>query len=359
MIRPNSYLENLVREPQHFDKRAGVMRLDMNEYVPFPSQSLYEKWKEKMTDETISAYPMVNNAYLAISKLTGLDDEKIVLTTGSDGVVLSTLLAFCEPGDTIGMVAPTYGMYGVYANMLGLRTKEVTYDGFDLDYDGLINSITPEIKVFLLANPNGVVGEDLPREVVLQLIKKANKCGTVLLLDEVYAAFEDRGKSRYEDLIDQYDNLVIARSFSKSYGLAGLRAGYAIACKKTRKYLLAVRPNVEINSAAVTAVNIWCEYPELLKEAVDEIVNSRNATAAFLEVKGIEVKNGSGNFILAKIPDEQVEALKNTFENEKIDVKWMVIQNENWIRITVATRTYMERFFEVMENFLKWSGWRR
>lgn len=353
MIRPNKHLENLVREPQHFDKRVDVMRLDMNEYVPFPNQKLYERWQTEMTDETISAYPMVNNAYHALSKLTGLSEDQIVITTGSDGVVLSTLLAFCQPGDEVGMVVPTYGMYGVYARMLDLKIKEVSYEGFELDYEKLINSVTPEMKVFLLANPNGNLGDDLPKDVIMRLLDKTNECGVVLLLDEVYAAFVDYGRSRYVDLIDKYDNLVIARSFSKSYGLAGLRAGYSISCKNTRKYLMAVRTNVETNSAAVTAINIWCDYPELLKEAVTNIIKSKGEIETYFNSIGIEAKNGSANFVLAKIPKEKVNAYKEIFEKEKIAVKWMEIAGNQWIRITIGTSEYMKRFIEAIDKSLK------
>lgn len=356
MIRPNKYLERIERERQHFDQRDGVLRLDMNEYVPCLNEMLYEEWKREMTGEILSAYPLVNSAYHSISKLTGLKEEQIVLTAGSDGVVLSTLLAFTEPGDLIGMVVPTYGMYSVYAAMLGLRTKEVSYDGFFLDQRELLESITAEMKVFLLANPNGVVGDDLPREDILKLLDKTRDCGTVLLLDEVYAAFLDEGYSRYADVIDEYDNLIIARSFSKSYGLAGLRVGYSVSCANTRKYLLAVRTNVEINSAAVTAINVWCRHPELLKRGIHEIIKSKEMVTKKLQELGICTINGRGNFVLALIPSNMMNAFKRSFEHEKIAVKWISIKEENWIRITVGTMDYMRKFIVTVRKIVRLSN---
>lgn len=348
MIRPNKYLKDLKRDVQKYVSRDGILRLDMNEYVPNASRELYVEWIEKMTPETMSAYPMVNSAYHAISNLIGIPEDKIVLTAGSDGVILSTLLAFCNTGDTVAMVVPTYGMYGVYAAMLGLKAINIEYDGFDLDYTKIIDSITSDIKVFLLANPNGIIGENLSYDVIYRIVKKANQCGTILLLDEVYAAFVDHGKSQYAKLVDQYDNLIIARSFSKSYGLAGLRAGYSISNAETRKYLITVRTNVEINSAAVTAINVWCAHPDLMLASIQEIIESRDYVVATLENMKLKVRNGSGNFILMKVPKDLEDEFKSVFAKQNIAVKWLEIIGEKWIRITIGTQAYMEKFISAV-----------
>lgn len=353
MVRPNEYLKKIKRDVQSYDSRDGILRLDMNEYVPNASRELYAEWMEKITPETISAYPMVNSAYHAISNLTGIPESKIVLTAGSDGVILSTLLSFCNTGDTVAMVIPTYGMYAVYAAMLGLKMTNIEYDGFDLDCSEILDSITPEIKVLMLANPNGVIGENLSYEVICSIIKKANQCGTILLLDEVYAAFVDYGNSQYAELVDQYDNLIIARSFSKSYGLAGLRAGYAISNAETRKYLIAVRTNVEINSAAVMAINVWCAHPDLMRASIEEIIESRDYVVTALENMKLEVRNGSGNFILMKVPKDLDDGFRLVFEQQNIAVKWLEIGGRKWLRITIGTRVYMEKFISAVLTYME------
>lgn len=353
MIRPNEYLKDLKRDVQCYNSREGILRLDMNEYVPNASRKLYEEWLKEITPETISAYPMVNSAYHEISNLTGISENKIVLTAGSDGVVLSTLLAFCNSGDTVGMVIPTYGMYAVYANMLGLKIINIEYDGFNLDYSKILDSITPEMKVLLLANPNGIIGDNLPYDVVCSVLHKANLCGTILLLDEVYAAFVDYGHSQYAKLVEQYDNLIIARSFSKSYGLAGLRVGYAISNAETRKYLIAVRTNVEVNSAAVTAISVWCAHPDLLQESIKEIITSKNYVITTLENMDLEVKRADGNFILVRVSKEREEELRLALSQQNIAVKWLEIAKESWIRVTIGTGAYMEKFISALSTYVK------
>lgn len=351
MIRPRKHLFSVEREGQQYDTKEDMYRLDMNEYVPFAMEELYECWKEKMTNELISGYPIINRAYNAISRLLDEPIEKIVVTNGSDGVLLSTLQAFCDPGDTIGFVIPTYGMYSVYANMLNLKTICISYnENRELDTERIISAITSELKVFILANPNGITGDDLDYEFIVRLIEKGHETGTVILLDEVYAPFVDNGCSRFIHLTDVYDNLIIARSFSKGYGLAGLRAGYSISHKKTRKFILSVRNNVEINSAAVVAIEVWCEHPELLKECLSNINQSKLWVTEELNGKNFKVINGSGNFVLIHIPDEHIDKFIQKFKQENICVKWLVFGTENWIRVTVGTVTYMNKFVEIMKE---------
>ena len=356
MIRPRRHLNNIKRDIQPYDNKDGILRLDMNEYVPGVAKELYKELNMALTEEVISAYPMVNSAYASISKLIGIPQSKIVLTNGSDGVALSVLQAFCNPGDKVASIVPTYGMYEVYSQMMGLKFIPVEYKGFEIDEREILDLITEDLKVFIIANPNGNLGGDLSFDFIEKIIKKGNECGTLILLDEVYAAFVDYGKSRYAILIDKYDNLVIARSFSKSYGLAGLRVGYSISNEITRKYLIAVRNNVEINSAAVTAINIWCKYPEILKSGIEEINRTKEYLVNNLDNIGFVVCNTKSNFILVKI-DQGIEKLvKEKYEAEKIAVKWMNISGEKWIRVTVGTREYMKRFLETMKKIAQSFG---
>ena len=347
MIRPREQLKGLYRSVQSCDSRDGILRLDMNEYVPNASQALYAELMDALDPEILSAYPLVNEAYHAISRLLRQPEEKIVLTAGSDGVSYSTLMAFCDPGDTVYYVAPTYGMYAVYAEMMGLCAQPILYSlKTPLDQEAVLNSIDETVKVFIIANPNGIFGNEVDRAFIENLVSRGNETGTVILLDEVYAVFQDMGYSRYLDLIDRYDNLVIARSFSKGYGLAGVRAGYAISHPDMRKALIAVRSNVEINAVAVEAIKIWCRHHDLLVQSVTEINGAKAYIDAFLTKLGLKHINGAANFVLLQVKDEA--EWREKFEAHKVAVKWMVLDGESWIRVTVGTKEYMERFINLL-----------
>jgi histidinol-phosphate aminotransferase len=350
MIRPREHLLSIERDVQACDTQEGVTRLNMNEYLPYASRQLYDELLKRLHPEVLSAYPMVNTAYHAISILISQPNDKLVLTSGADGVVLSTLQAFCNPGDLVGYVTPTYGMYQVYAEMLCLKTKCIAYDSErTINRDKILDCITSAMKVFILANPNGMFGDDLEEDFVIQMIKKGNHTGTIILLDEVYADFVDGGHSRFLTLTDEYDNLVLARSFSKSYGLAGVRAGYSISNIETRRFLIAVRNNVEINSLAVEAIKVWCSYPDLLKESIREILLSKKKVCQVFREYGIYVIEGTANFILIQMKDEEYIKFTNELDKKRIAVKCFDLHKCRYIRITVGTIKYMEPFIEIVK----------
>lgn len=353
MIRPREHLFSVERDIQPYDSQEeDVLRLNMNEYIPYAAKHLYDEWLERIRPEILSAYPMVNAAYAAISKLINEPVDKIVLTNGADGVVLSALQAFCNPGDLVGYVAPTYGMYQVYAEVLNLKFKCITYNSeLLINKNQILDSITPSMKVFILANPNGIFGDILEEDFVIQMVEKGNKTGTLIVLDEVYADFIDGGYSRYVSFTDVYDNLVIARSFSKSYGLAGVRVGYSISNSQTRRFLIAVRNNVEINSMGVEAIKVWCSYPELLKESIHEILVSKNYVSQILEEYGIYVVKGTANFIVIRIDDEKHLELYSALGKANIAVKCFEWYDYKYLRVTIGTQKYMERFIEVINTF--------
>ena len=349
MIRPRQHLTMLERDVQNFNSRDDWLRLDMNEYVPNVNKELYDELLKRITPELISAYPLVNDAYKSLAEYLEVAENNLVLTAGSDGVLFSVLQAFCDPGDKIAYIAPTYGMYEIYARMLNLDIVEVNYSSnLSLDLEEIKSVISPELKVFLFANPNGVFGNSLSREFVEEIVKKANKTGTIILIDEVYSDFVDGGVSDFLNLCLEYDNLVLARSFSKSYGAAGIRLGYSISCEKTRKYIISVRRNVEINSIAIELLKVWTKHREYMREALQKIVFSRHYFYELLKSKGFDVVEGKCNFLLLKVPDF---AFYHYLQANKIAVKRIEYCNQKYLRITIGTIEYMKHFENVLNCF--------
>lgn len=349
MIRVREHLLNLDRDVQVYDSREGLLRLDMNEYLPCATDILYRELYKRITPEIISGYPMVNSAYKALSKLINEPINKIVLTNGSDGVIFNTLMTFCNPGDSIMYVEPTYGMYSVYAQMMNLREVKLLSNIKDrIDVNSIIERINKDIKVFIVANPNGVFGGYFEKTDIIEILEKAKRTETIVLIDEVYAAFVDGGYSRLFSLTEKYENLIVARSFSKSYGLAGIRLGYSVSNIITRKALISTRSNVEINSVAVEAAKIWCENPQLLRHCIDEINRSKKHTVERFRRFGIDCIECEGNFILVRV--NHISIWKKFFEEEKICVKWIDVDGAVWMRITIGSSDYMNIFWDKLEQ---------
>lgn len=350
MIRPRKHLYNVNRPTQLFDSRQTIDRLDMNEYVPYAPRVLYNELISELTPESLSGYPFVNGAYAAISDLTSLDKSQIVLTSGADGVLLSTFQAFCSPGDCVAFVTPTYEMYQVYADILNLRTVTVSYDKhWELDLDAVMKLVSCDVSVIVIANPNGCIGSDLDEVFLRQLISRACSLGVVVLLDEVYADYIDFGKSRFVNLINEYDNLVIARSFSKGFGLAGVRVGYSISCPETRHFLIAVRNNVEVNSLAAAAVQVWCSHYDTIKKGIYDILESKKKVFIELNKLGLKVIQGKANFLLMRTGKYET-LLREAFEREKIAIKYFSGERQGDMRVTIGTYEYMQHFLETVKS---------
>lgn len=350
MIRPRQHLKYLNREQQNFYDEENFLRLHMNEYVPGISVEFYDKLKHRLTPEILSAYPQVNSAYSKLSQFLNLPCEQLVLTTGSDGVIYSVLQAFCDYGDKIAYISPTYGMYEIYARMLGLDYVELKYtEDLKLKQDDILSVIDSNLKVFLFANPNGVFGNSLDLDFILEIIKRAHQVGTIVLIDEVYADFIDGGISRFARFCETYDNLIIARSFSKSYGVAGIRLGYSISSREARHYLMATRRNVEINSIAVEALKILLDDPAFLKESVANILFSKKKILDYLSQKGFSVYAGEANFLVIETEDE---CLFKHLQENKILVKRIEYGKRTFLRVTIGVLSYMRNFISAMEKYV-------
>lgn len=337
------------REGQPDNSRFELMRLGYNEYVPYANSKLYDELFKNLDYERLSAYPAVNGAYDEIAKYLGITKEYIMLTTGSDGGILNTFLTFCNERDKVLIVAPTYGMYYVYADMMNCQSIICNYDdNFELDIDSIISQITEDIKLIALPNPSALTGKSVDEDKLGKLIEKANNTGTVVILDEVYCDFIDYGVSRYISWIQDYDNLVILRSFSKSYGLAGVRAGYILANSKTIEIISHVRQNVEINSIAVEAIKVWCSNKKLLHESIAAINESRNRFCEAMEKIGWAVKNTETNFCMIRIGKENQGVMQSWVTEDKMEIKFMGGSYADYIRITVGTWEYMQ---PVLERF--------
>ncbi len=353
MIKPRTHLKSMYREGQPLFSRFDLERLGYNEFVPYADESLYEKLFKHLNYEVISAYPSVNDAYKAIADMISQKKENIMLTTGVDGAIMNVFMTFCDPQDEVVLVTPNYGMYYVYSDLMNAKAKEVKYNSdFELDYEELLDAVGDKTKIVALASPSGFSGQVVPKDIMLRLIRKANKLGCVVLLDEVYADFCDGGISQYFNYIEQYDNLVIARSFSKSYGLAGLRVGYLVANETTCNEIKRVRQNVEINSVAVEAVNIWCQEKEALKKCLEDVNSARSKVTKELREMGYEVRESITNFCFIKVGKERIKRYKQEMDEKKIELKYMGEDSlyPDYIRVTIGKYDYMRHFLNVMRR---------
>ena len=185
-----------------------------------------------------------------MAKHLGVAPEQVVLTNGVDEAIHVLFETFLDSGDELLLPVPTYTMYEVYASATDARVVTVPA-GADLQFpfDRLVNAITPRTKVIAIANPNSPSGSIATREQIIELAQRAPQA--VVLVDEAY--FHFHGETVI-DLINVLPNVVIARTFSKAYGLAGLRLGVLAGPVELMRWIRRVLSPYSVNSLALACL---------------------------------------------------------------------------------------------------------
>ncbi|PKD43596.1 histidinol-phosphate transaminase [Rhodohalobacter barkolensis] len=235
-----------------------------------------------------------------IADYRGVDLEHIFLGVGSDEPIDLLMRIFCEPGkDSILITPPTYGMYKVAANINNVAVQEVLLtEKFQLRTDEIIEEANENSKLLFLCSPNNPTANDLKRTDLLKLVAKFKG---IVVVDEAYIDF-----SRQESMaqmVRQYPNLVVLQTFSKAFGLAGIRLGVAISNPDIINYMLRVKAPYNINKlTADTALKVFDDM-ELMKFNINAIKDERDYVAEQLSHSNAVTKvyPSNANFILFKI----------------------------------------------------------
>ena len=318
------------------------MHLDANEN-PF--------WRE----DVLNRYPDPQPALLRqrLADMYGVESSQLLMTRGSDeGIDLLTRV-FCEANeDAILITPPTYGMYEVAANIQGVRIIKVPLEkdsGFALNKDNILNQHNSKIKLIFLCSPNNPTGNVLNSDDVITLCK-ALQNQALVVLDEAYIEFSTT--SSLSHLVSQYSNLVILRTLSKAFGLAGARLGALIADPNIIELLLkAIAPYpipIPVERAAMDALSI--ENQAMVCSQIQSIRKERDTLQYFLAtLSSVDyVYPSQANFLLVKLND--ASTWMGTCMTHGIIIRSRVNLHglQNCVRITIGTEEENKRLKEVL-----------
>jgi len=266
MIEPKQYIKNLFRIPPLSEKRAGkIVRLDRNEHTtPFPEGHLKNIW-DSITPDEIAAYPELEPFYEKLSKWLRIDRQQLLITSGSDTGIRAVYETYVEHGDEVVIFTPTYEMYSVYCAMSGGIKKEVFYnEDFSLPLERVLKAINNKTKLVAIANPNHT-GTPFEESELTEILKAAKDNDALVLVDEAYHHFYEGTMLRY---INKFGNLIIARTFSKAFGIASLRVGYLVSNKDTISQLYRVKLTHEITSVSAKFGEYLLDHLEIMEDYV-------------------------------------------------------------------------------------------
>jgi histidinol-phosphate aminotransferase len=284
-------------------------------------------------------------AYLSQESGVELSPDQIWAANGSNEVMLQILQAFGGPGRTAISFAPTYSMYPEYARdamttyVAGRRHGDF---GFDLDEAAkLVEQHRPH--VVLLPSPNNPTGTALPHDVIGQLCALLDRSGTqgVVVIDEAYAEFRRSGTPSALELLDQHRNLVVTRTMSKAFALAGARLGYLAAAPEICDALRVVRLPYHLSSVTQAAASAALRHADELLAKVEELRVERDRTVEWLRQQGFEVAESDANFVLFGRFDDR-QALWQGLLDRGVLIR--VTGPEGWLRVSVGTAEEMTAF---------------
>ena len=301
MIKPKKTLENI--KPYSIDRfyTNYKLKLDSNENPYGPSQTVIQALREFSLDK-IKFYPAYGELADKLAAFINVKSENLILTNGCDEAINVCLNAYLEKGDKVLSFAPTFSMPKLYCECIGASFIEISYNGdFKFDYDEFSASIKDDIKILYVTSPNNPTGEIVSVEIVRKLLK--NYPDKLLILDCTYFNYANVVQNDYFNLIKEFNNLIIVKSFSKDYALAGLRLGYICADASITGEIKKVISPYSVNAVAVQAGIAALSDIEYFKFIRKKLIESKEKLVFSLNKFGYKVIKTEGNFILCDFGD--------------------------------------------------------
>jgi histidinol-phosphate aminotransferase len=325
-----------------------ALRLDFNENTLACSPKVREALGQ-ISAASLTRYPEREPVEALVAAHLGLAADQVALTNGVDEAIHVLFETFLEAGDELLLPVPTYTMYEIYASATDAQAVEVqAADDLQFPFDRLMAAITPRTKIIAVANPNSPSGSVATREQLVELARRAPHA--ILLVDEAY--FHFHGET-VMDLIGSIPNLIVARTFSKAYGLAGLRLGLLAGPADLMRWIRRVLSPYSVNSLALACLPPALEDTAYLDWYVGEVLAARTEFEAALDAANVRRWPSRANFILVEIGSRHAEFVR------LMRAAGVLVRDRSTdpgcdgrVRITIGTREQMNHAIEALNQTL-------
>jgi len=316
-----------------------ALRLDFNENTLACSPKVREVLG-RISAGALTRYPEREPVEAVVAAHLGLLPAQVALTNGVDEAIHVLFETFLEDGDELLLPVPTYTMYEVYSSMTAARVVPVqAADDLKFPFERLLAAITPRTKIVAIANPNSPSGTIATRAQLIEIARRAPQA--VVLVDEAY--FHFHGET-VVDLVGGLPNLIVARTFSKAYGLAGLRIGLLAGPAELMRWIKRVLSPYSVNSVALACLVPALEDAAYLDWYAGEVVAARSEFETALDAEEIRRWPSHANFILVEIGPRHAD-----FVRLMSDAGVLVRDRssdpgcDGRVRITIGTRQQMRQ----------------
>lgn len=351
MIEPKENIKKILRTPSDCMDRVGsVVRLDKNERTTPFLKKHFKEMLNSISAEEITAYPELEPFYTKLAKWLKVSRDQVLVTCGSDTGIRAVYEVYVDKGDEVLIFPPTYAMYSVYCDMFGGVKREVFYrDDLSLSMDEALSVINQKIKLIVIANPNHT-GTPLPPEDILRILKVAKENESLVLVDEAYYHFYKLTALPY---IEEFQNLIVVRTFSKAFGIAGLRIGYLVSNKDIISQLYKVKLTHEITSVSAKMGEYLISHLEIMEDYVSDVNKGKEYLSEEFAKLGITSPKSHTNFLFAKLPRQvNAEFMVKLLRERRFSISgpFSTVPLKGFIRITVGPVKQMQDFMSVFKS---------
>ncbi len=350
MLSPRQAVRNI---PSYHPPLAGRdgLRFDFNENTVGCSPLVLERLR-RLSPEDLARYPEREPVETKVADFLGISAAELLLTNGVDEAIHLLCETYLEPGDEALIVVPTYSMYRIYmmaaaAQVIGVPAGE----NFTFPFEALKSRITARTRLIAIANPNNPTGTLATQEQVMKIARAAPEAA--VLVDEAYFEFcgqTMRGKRR------ELPNLFVARTFSKAYGLAGLRIGALMGDAGQMRALRRVSSPYNVNAVALACLPEAIADQGYIQQYVSAVLASRARLERVLEAGGIEFWPSQANFVLARAGLTAADAAAFV---EQMRRRGILVRDrssdhgcEGCVRITLGPREHADRLLRALQESL-------
>lgn len=326
-------------------ERYGCLRYDMNENPEGLPKDFVDSVLKEITPEFLSIYPEPDKFLNKYAKFIGAKYENVVATNGSDMAIRYILETFGEEGKSVVTVSPSFEMYWVNCNILGLKHKPVAYnDDLTININSIVDAIDDDTRVVVLLNPNNPVGNVYTEEEFKIVLQKTKEVGAILVVDEAYHYFY---KNTFIEYALKEENVIVLRTFSKMFSIAACRLGVAISNPKIIQYIKNGKLTFDVNSFALLFGERLLDHPEVYEELIRIQDEGKAYALNDLKSKGYECRDCKGNFIFIKPHRDALEVVKEL--EEEYNVLTHGYSNpllRDYIRVSTGSVKSMETFLK-------------
>jgi len=325
-------------------KSADVVKLNTNEN-PYPPSPKAIEAVRNLPAERLRRYPEPNadTFRAAAASVLGVTADNIICTNGGDDLLMVCFRACCDAGRPVAFAEPTYSLYPVLAQLQGCPVIEV-----DRDANGSLDKLAKvNAALTIVCNPNAPTSDFISVDA---LGKLAEKLTGVLLIDEAYVDFADDNAIR---LIKDFDNVIILRSMSKGYSLAGMRFGFGIAAASLIGGLMKAKDSYPVDAAAIAAATAAIQDQPYLKANVEKVKSERVRLSRELKTMGFDLPDSQTNFVLARCVGIGAKDVFDALVERNIFVRYFALPGlEDKLRITIGTPAQNDRLLNALKEII-------